>query len=200
MHFSTITGPPYVASSASCVPAACRSDSQAVPSRGLWLREPSGCWARRETATAANYCRICSISWSRPFLTHISDLNAERSGHHPMGDATSGPVRLSFNPQLRVEFRGSTVTSDAGLLLPRESDEHLGLSALIERHLTDPRMGRNLLASGVVVVKLIDRWSVPSAKGGPRRPAKASATSGSAGIYSGPGDGAACQLLRASSR
>ena len=23
-----------------------------------------------------------------------------------MGDATSGPVRLSFNPQLRVEFRG----------------------------------------------------------------------------------------------
>jgi hypothetical protein len=35
------------------------------------------------------------------------------------------------------------VTSDAGLLLPRELDEHLGLSALIERHLTDPRTGRN---------------------------------------------------------
>jgi len=29
-----------------------------------------------------------------------------------MGDATSGPVRLSFNPQLRVEFRGAAVTSD----------------------------------------------------------------------------------------
>jgi hypothetical protein len=28
--------------------------------------------------------------------------------------------RLSFNPQLRGEFRGATVTSDAGLLLPRE--------------------------------------------------------------------------------
>ena len=26
-----------------------------------------------------------------------------------MGDAKSGPVRLSFNPQLRVEFRGATV-------------------------------------------------------------------------------------------
>jgi hypothetical protein len=42
-----------------------------------------------------------------------------------MGDAISGPVRLSFNPQLRVEFRGATVTSDAGLLLPRELDERL---------------------------------------------------------------------------
>ncbi len=61
-----------------------------------------------------------------------------------MGDAKSGPVRLSFNPQLRVEFRGATVTSDAGLLLPRELDERLGLSALIEQHLTDPRTGRNL--------------------------------------------------------
>src|SRR3981081_551007 len=64
-------------------------------------------------------------------------------GHHPVGDATSGPVRLSFNPQLRVEFRGATVTSDAGLLLPRELDERLGLSALTERHLSDPRTGYN---------------------------------------------------------
>jgi len=35
------------------------------------------------------------------------------------------------------------VTSDAGLLLPRELDERLGLNTLIERHLTDPRTGRN---------------------------------------------------------
>ena len=27
-----------------------------------------------------------------------------------MGDAKSDPVRLSFNPQLRVEFRGATGT------------------------------------------------------------------------------------------
>ena len=56
-----------------------------------------------------------------------------------MGDGEAGPIRLTFNPQLRVEFRGTTVTSDAGLLLPRELDERLGLSALIERHLTDPQ-------------------------------------------------------------
>jgi len=60
-----------------------------------------------------------------------------------MGDATSDPIQLSFNSQLRVEFRGATVTSDAGLLLPRALDEQLGLGALIERHLTDPRSGRN---------------------------------------------------------
>ena len=60
-----------------------------------------------------------------------------------MGDAEPGPIRLSFNPRLRVEFCGATVTSDAGLLLPRELDERLGLNALIERHLTDPRTGHN---------------------------------------------------------
>ena len=60
-----------------------------------------------------------------------------------MGDAECGPIRLSFNPQLHVEFRGATVTSDAWRLLPRELDERLGLSALIERYLTDSRTGRN---------------------------------------------------------
>ena len=47
------------------------------------------------------------------------------------------------NPQLRVEFRGATVTSDAGLLLPRELDDQLRLDALIEHHLSDPRTGHN---------------------------------------------------------
>jgi len=59
-----------------------------------------------------------------------------------MGDATSGPVRLSFDPQLRLEFR---VPSDAGPLLPRELDDRLGLNTLIERHLADPRTGHNRL-------------------------------------------------------
>ena len=66
-----------------------------------------------------------------------------------MGDAKAGPVRLSFNPYLRVEFRDATVTPDAGLLLPRELDERLGLSALIERRdgtvcSVDPAMAAEL--------------------------------------------------------
>ncbi len=74
----------------------------------------------------------------------VLGLFGSYGGYHPMGDAKSCPFRLSFNRQLRVEFRGATLTSDAGLLLPRELDERLGLGGLIERHLTDPRTGRNL--------------------------------------------------------
>lgn len=52
-------------------------------------------------------------------------------------------MQLSFNPRLRVEFQGSRVTSDGGLLLVRELDERLGLSDLIAQHLADPR-GKNV--------------------------------------------------------
>ena len=43
---------------------------------------------------------------------------------------------------LKVDFQGSRVTSDGGLLLVRELDERLGLSELIAEHLTDSR-GKN---------------------------------------------------------
>ena len=59
-----------------------------------------------------------------------------------MGDAQNQPFQLSFNPALRVEFQGSRVTSDGGLILVRELDERLGFSDLITQHVTDPR-GKN---------------------------------------------------------
>ena len=40
-----------------------------------------------------------------------------------------------FNGFLKVAFQGSTVTSDAGLILVRELDERLGLEAIIAAHL-----------------------------------------------------------------
>jgi len=43
---------------------------------------------------------------------------------------------------LRIDFQGSRVTSDGGLILVRELDERLGFSELIEQHLTDSR-GKN---------------------------------------------------------
>jgi len=51
-------------------------------------------------------------------------------------------LQLSFNPRLRIEFQGSRVTSDGGLLLARELDERLGFGDLIAQHITDPR-GKN---------------------------------------------------------
>ena len=59
-----------------------------------------------------------------------------------MGETTNQPFQLSFNPALKVEFQGSRVTSDGGLILVRELDERLGFSELIARHLTDSR-GKN---------------------------------------------------------
>jgi hypothetical protein len=59
-----------------------------------------------------------------------------------VGEQQNQPFQLSFNPSLKVDFQGSRVTSDGGLLLVRELDERLGLSELIREHLTDSR-GKN---------------------------------------------------------
>ena len=48
-----------------------------------------------------------------------------------MGETPNRPFQLSFNPALKVEFQGSRVTSDGGLILVRELDERLGFSELI---------------------------------------------------------------------
>jgi len=60
-----------------------------------------------------------------------------------MGEKQNGPFQLSFNPSLKVDFQGSQVTSDAGLILVRELDERLGFRELIEGHLADSR-GKNM--------------------------------------------------------
>lgn len=59
-----------------------------------------------------------------------------------MGEQQNQPFQLSFHPSLKVDFQGSRLTSDGGLILVRELDERLGFSELIEQHLTDAR-GKN---------------------------------------------------------
>jgi hypothetical protein len=56
-----------------------------------------------------------------------------------VGDKQTGSFQFCFNGFLKVDFQGSRVTSDGGLILVRELDEHLGLSQLIAQHLTAPR-------------------------------------------------------------
>ncbi|OFV97869.1 MAG: hypothetical protein A3F68_01845 [Acidobacteria bacterium RIFCSPLOWO2_12_FULL_54_10] len=60
-----------------------------------------------------------------------------------MGEKQYQPFQLSFNASLRVDFQGSRVTSDGGLVLVRELDERLRFGELIEQHLTDSRRGKN---------------------------------------------------------
>ena len=59
-----------------------------------------------------------------------------------MGEKQTKPFQLSFNGLLKVDFQGSHVTSDGGLILVRELDERLGLGELIDEHLSDSRQGK----------------------------------------------------------
>ncbi|HZA23613.1 MAG TPA: IS1380 family transposase [Dehalococcoidia bacterium] len=61
-----------------------------------------------------------------------------------MGNGDKAPLRLQFNPSVRLEFHGSTITSDAGLLPLRELDETLGLTHIAADYLQESRTGRNI--------------------------------------------------------
>src|ERR1700674_3736429 len=62
---------------------------------------------------------------------------------HPTGESESSVIRLDFDRRVMVQFRGSVVTSDAGLLAYRELDDALGLSAVAGETLADARTGKN---------------------------------------------------------
>ena len=62
---------------------------------------------------------------------------------HPAGESNDASLRVDLDRRLLLQFRGSVVTTDAGLLAYRELDDALGLSAMAGDVLTDARTGKN---------------------------------------------------------
>jgi hypothetical protein len=62
---------------------------------------------------------------------------------NPAGESNDEELRLDFDRRLTLQFRGSVVTSDAGLLAYRELDDALGLSETAGERLADARTGKN---------------------------------------------------------
>src|ERR671938_331306 len=62
---------------------------------------------------------------------------------HPAGEASEVDLHVAFDRRIKLEFHGSKVTSDAGLLAFRELDAALGLSERAADLLADTRTGHN---------------------------------------------------------
>jgi len=61
----------------------------------------------------------------------------------PTGEADRGALRLDFDRRLMLQFRGSAITSDGGLLAYRELDDVLSLTDTGADALADARTGKN---------------------------------------------------------
>jgi hypothetical protein len=82
---------------------------------------------------------------------------------HPEGAGSQRGDRVDFDPRVRLEFRGTQLSSDGGLLVMRELDDALGLYDLAAAALRDT--GRGIPSSTVKSLRLIPRHSpsgVPS--------------------------------------
>ena len=62
---------------------------------------------------------------------------------YPMGETKLEPLRVDFDRRVKLEFHGSDISSDGGLLPYRELDHALGLTKLSGEVLFEARRGKN---------------------------------------------------------
>ena len=62
---------------------------------------------------------------------------------HPMGESKRDGLRVDFDRRLKLEFHGSKITSDGGLLAYRELDDALGLTEVAGTIFQDSRTAKN---------------------------------------------------------
>src|SRR6266851_2504497 len=61
----------------------------------------------------------------------------------PKGESKGEALRLDFDRRLMLQFRGSVITSDGGLLAYREMDDALALTTTGGERLAEARTGKN---------------------------------------------------------
>ena len=80
-------------------------------------------------------------------------MSNQRKTENPTGGGKKAGLQMAFDGRLKLEFHGSKITSDAGLLVYRELDGALELTAMANDVLKDMRTGKNTQHSMVALMR-----------------------------------------------